>query len=54
MTSSYRPPGVNPRPEVTSLASRRVVEIPMDAVTQGALEAALEHFSVAVNDNYEA
>ena len=31
----------------------RYLEIPMDPVTQGALEAALEHFSAAVNDNYE-
>lgn len=31
----------------------RYLEIPMDAVTQGALEAALEHFSAAVNDIYE-
>ena len=31
----------------------RYLEIPMDPVTQGALEVALEHFSMAVNDNYE-
>ena len=31
----------------------RYLEIPMDAVTQGALEVALEHFSRSVNDNYE-
>ena len=31
----------------------RYLEIPMDPVTQGALEVALERFSTAVNDNYE-
>lgn len=30
----------------------RYLEIPMDPVTQGALEVALEHFSAAVLDNY--
>lgn len=30
----------------------RHLEIPMDPVTQGALEVALEHFSAAVLDNY--
>lgn len=33
MTSSYRPPGVNSRPEVTSLASRRVVEYHIKEIT---------------------
>lgn len=31
----------------------RYLEIPMDPITQGALELALEHFSMAVNTNYE-
>lgn len=29
----------------------RYLEIPMDPITQGALEVALEHFSMAVNTN---
>lgn len=31
----------------------RYLEIPMDPVTQGALEVALEHFSIALLENYE-
>lgn len=31
----------------------RYLEIPMDPITQGALEAALKHFSMAVIDNYD-
>ena len=31
----------------------RYLEIPMDPITQGALEVALEQFSVTVNDNYD-
>lgn len=31
----------------------RYLEIPMDPITQGALEVALEHFSIALLENYE-